>query len=261
MKLGKEIKITNIVQEDEKAELTKLAKKGFAGRHYLICDGIINTGSTMNRVRDFFLTNGAASVQTLSVFVRNKSRFIPNYYAMMIGQTDDIIFSETMFPSDFYHRGIIRIPTINDCGSVIETDTNWIDGPVDAYIYNSLKDRNSHTYVIESDEDKRIVGILHFKIDENLNAFLDVLAIDKKFHGKKYGMTLLLFFMSFCRFNNVRTATLYAPRNRQTFYEENKWIPTGKSVKFKLYGIFYEMKHYIIPEQLIEMSDQSSKEG
>lgn len=210
-------------------------------RPFLICDSIVNTGKTMNYIREHLLGHAAKDVMTLTVILRNGSKLIPNFYAMMCDKNDEIFFGRKSYPICFYFSGTIRQIDDRDSGKKINSGVEWIDRNIDDYLYIDVIDPSYHTYLIEN-EMGTVVGILHFNERKDKSIFLDTLAIDKNSHGKGYGSSLLAFLEDYCKFNDIHRVIMLARFEKVSYYKQFGYNETGKIYNFTSYGVLIEME-------------------
>jgi len=221
---GKIVSILNFPQKEK------------VGNKLLICDTIVDTGRTMEAVTKHAWKQGIEDVKTLSIAVRNGSEVIPNFYAFMVEQNDNIYFPTlAVYPTTVLPKGLIRLLKPADLSKRFECGKSEIDNiPMAEYIENSTK--GYLTYVIE-DKDE-ILGILHFYPGEE-ETEVEILAIAKFAQRQGYGAMFLKFLADWCRFNRRRYITLRAQKERVNFYKnmgfEETWKNTFVKMRFKVY--------------------------
>lgn len=207
----------------------------------MVCDSIVNSGTTLHNIRNYLLTKGVSTVKTLGLIIRNQTGFIPNFYAMVIDVNDQVFFGRSRYPVQAFKCGIIRRVSEVDKGKTIDVGVDWVYGKIDDYLYDSAKDKSYRTYVIEPENEQKIVGVLHFKDGENGNLFLDVIAIDKQYQNRGYATSLLRFLEEYKQINNYRGIIILAIEDKCAFYERFGYKKTGK-LRELAYGKFCQME-------------------
>jgi GNAT superfamily N-acetyltransferase len=211
----------------------------------LVCDGIVNTGSTMGNVRRRVLDEGARSVMTLSLVVRSGSRHIPNFYSITIDKHDDVFFGSSPFPVRGFRDGTIRLldpASPEDVQLLIETEHTevYVHGTVADYLMQGVADPCWRTYLIETPEGDP-AGLIHFRHADDGTVILETWVVDRKFRTKGYGAALIEFFEGYCRFHRVRRCSLLAIKDKVGRYADMGYQETGR--RFALpYGDFVEME-------------------
>ncbi len=180
----------------------------FKGKFILICDSIVNSGTTLYNMKNYFYSREAEDVKTLTVFLRNGADFIPNFWASYIGEFENIVFGTTRIPISFYKVGNIRKLTKKDCGNTVDCGKDFIPNIIDDYYYRQCIDPTYCAYIIE--EKNNFAGIAYIKRLKNNRILLDVLAIKENMQSQGYGTALLRFLEEFCRINEINEIILYA---------------------------------------------------
>lgn len=237
-------------KQDVKIYSMNIGKKGksfqevifddVTNRSILICDSIVNTGSTLYNMRKFFLDKGAKDVKTLTVFLRNGAILIPNFYVSIIDKHEEVIFGIKRFPINFYQNGNIKLLTEEDCGKEINCPEPYINNYLDDYIYDQKVDSNYHSYIIEDAHGP--AGILHIKNKGNKEVYVDTLAINKDKRNNNYGGSLMNFLEDHCRINNFLRATLHAHESKVGYFKRFGYKETGQHYNLPAYGNFVEME-------------------
>lgn len=121
-KKGKDdFKIYN-VETGEKGKSIQELLIEVENRLVLICDGIVDTGNTLEKTRKYVLNRNPKDVKTLTVILRNDSKLIPNFYAMTIDRHDEVFFGRKFYPIKFYPKGNIRAIDQSDSGKELQLD-------------------------------------------------------------------------------------------------------------------------------------------
>jgi hypoxanthine phosphoribosyltransferase len=221
-------------------EFQELIFNDFNGKSILICDSIVNTGSTLLQMRKYFLEKGAKDVKTLTIFLRNGSKFIPNFWVSAIENYEDVIFGIKKYPINCYPKGSIKKIEQSDCGQKINCGKQFIRQTIDDYYHRQCMDPECCGFLIE-DEGKN-VGILFLKYLSPSIVYLEAIGIDEDKQDLGYGSTLMSFFEDFCRMNRIKKVKIWAYEDRVGFYEKFEFQKTGRISVLPSYGVFVEME-------------------
>jgi ribosomal protein S18 acetylase RimI-like enzyme len=234
---------TQTVQVSESdSRITNLPDR-VAGQEFLVCDGIVNTGKTMAKTRAALLGQGASSVRTLALVVRNGASLIPNFYSISIDKHDEVFFGDELYPIRSYKNGCIRLASDRDAEVTINHGVDFLARRIGDYIHapDHKPSDGWRTYLIESLQGK-IVGVLHFNHKPNGNVFVDTVAVKVDEQRRGYCAALLSFLEDYCRFNGVHRARLQSVENAVSIYEKYGFVRTGKAPSVRAEGVFVEME-------------------
>lgn len=211
------------------------------GSNFVICDSIVNSGRTMEKVRSELIRRGAASARTLALVVRNGSSHIPNFYVMSISSHDRIFFGDELYPARFYRSGCIRLAQDRDSGASIDHGSPYLLKTVGEFLTAHERSDGWKTYLMENDRGA-VVGLIHFQHKQSGAVFVDTLAVSRTEQRNGYGSALLSFLEDYCEFNEVTRARMYAAIDKVTVYEPFGYRKTGNSRKGTAEGDFVEME-------------------
>lgn len=221
-------------------EFQELISYDFTGKSILICDSIVNTGSTLLQMRKYFLDKGAKDVKTLTIFLRNGSKFIPNFWVSAIENYEDVIFGIKKYPINYYHKGSIKKIEQTDCGNKINCGKQFIRQTIDDYYHRQCMDPECCGFLIE--DEGKIVGILFLKYLSPSIVYLEAIGIAEDKQDLGYGSTLMSFLEDFCRMNRIKKVVMWAYEDRVGFYERFEFTKTGRQSVLPAYGVFIEMQ-------------------
>jgi len=211
----------------------------------IICDSIINTGKTVEIVRDFLIENNPNDIEILTVILRNGSPLIPNYYALMIEKNDDIFYNIDKYPIHKYHSGLIRKIKYDDATKhfKMESGTSQIDKwDIEDYLHCSVYSELYSTYVF--DVDKEICGILHFYEKNEHEIYVITIGVAKDKQGQKIGASLMSFIFEYSKFNKKQYISLSAFENVSKFYEK-LGFKHGNTIDLPNFGKLVEMEYKV----------------
>lgn len=200
-------------------------------RPVLICDGIVDTGNTLEKTRKYILSRNPKDIKTLTVILRNDSKLIPNFYAMAIERHDEVFFGREIYPVKFYPKGNIRALDQSDSGKKLQLEVPYISSCLDDYIYYAYTDGDSKCYVIEDDLTNNPAGILYFKKISQHEIFLDALAVDSNMRGHGLATSMLNFLDNYSKFNKIHKIRTLAVEDKVPMYEKFEYNRTGKVLK------------------------------
>jgi len=208
-------------------------------RSVLICDGIVDTGKTLENTRKYIISRKPKDVKTLSVILRNDSKQIPNFYAMAIDRHDEIFFNRKFYPIKFYPKGNIRAIDQSDSGKELQLDdAPYISRCLDDYIYYTYIDSNSKCYVIEEDTKNDPVGIIFFKKTSPHEIFVDAIAVATNMRGNGFARSMLEFLDNYNKFNKIHKCKMLAVEEKVPLYEKFEYKKTGKVLKLSKVTLF-----------------------
>jgi len=209
----------------------------------IICDSIINTGTTVEIVREYLIKNKPDDIKILSIVLRNGSPLIPNYYALMIEKNDDIFYNINNYPIYKYHFGLIRKIKDDDVNKHFESGNPQIDKwCIEDYLHCSVYSQLYSTYIF--DVNNEILGILHFfeKFDNEI--YVITIGTARNKHNMKIGSSLMSFLFKYCKFNKKQYITLSAFEDVSKFYEKLGFKPI-KKFDLPNFGRLVEMKYKV----------------
>lgn len=196
-----------------------LKSENIYNKNIIICDSIINTGSTVEIVRNNIIKQNPKSIQILTVVLRNGSPLIPNYYALMIEKYDDIFYGIDKYPIFKYPHGLIRKIKNDDVNKNFKSGNPQIDKwCMEDYLHCSVYSPLFSTYVF--DIDNEINGILHFYEKIKNEIYVIIIAVPKGQQRGKIGSSLMSFLFKYCKFNKKQYITLSAFEEVSNFYEK-----------------------------------------
>jgi hypoxanthine phosphoribosyltransferase len=220
-----------------------LSVEDIHNKSIIICDSIINTGTTVEIVREHLIKDKPKDIKILSIVLRNGSPLIPNYYALMIEKNDDIFYNIDNYPIYKYHFGLIRKIKNDDVNKHFESGNPQIDKwCIEDYLHCSVYSQLYSTYIF--DVNNEILGILHFfeKFDNEIYVIIIGTARNKQ--NMKIGSSLMSFLFKYCKFNKKQYITLSAFEDVSKFYEKMGFKPR-KKYDLPNFGRLVEMEYKV----------------
>ncbi len=213
-------------------------------RSVLICDGIVNTGNTLQKTRRHMLARNPKDVKTLTVVLKNDSKLIPNFYAMVVDAHDEVFFGRKSYPVRFYPKGCIRLLDQSDSGKILNLDVHYLSGCLDDYIYYVRTNEDSKCYVVEEGLGNRPVGLLYFRRTSPNDVFVDAIAVDVQMRGMGIASSMLEYLDNYCQFNKILRIRMLAISTAVTLYEKFGYTKTGMVIELSNL-ILFEMEYLI----------------
>jgi len=212
----------------------------FKGQSILICDSIVNTGRTLSNMQNYFWERGASDVKTLTIFLRNGSSIIPNFWVSTLDKHESILFGIDRYPVKTIKQGSVRKLKKKDCGGKINCGKPFITNTLDDYYYWQSIDPTCCTYIIEDEREFR--GILFLKNLGSGTLLVETIAVTKTDQTKGYGSILMKYLKEYCKINKIEEVKLFAHESVTEYYKKFGFVSTGNNSELSSYGKFFEMK-------------------
>jgi hypothetical protein len=189
----------------------------------LVLDSAVHSGKSMLLVLERLTALGAKNVLSYTLVLKRGSCFIPNYFGVVIDDTDRAFFQLDAIPNNrLIERkpsfGYLRALQANDVHRKnIRTGVKSIDGMTfgDMLYEKTVRPTNVYLYM-HRDE---ICGYVSFeKVDQKL--FIDVVASGLKFRGKGVGAALSRWAETWGRSCHCALIELWAIKNRIDHYRD-----------------------------------------
>jgi hypoxanthine phosphoribosyltransferase len=220
-----------------------LSLEDIHNKNIIICDSIINTGTTVEILREYLIEKKPKSIKILTVVLRNESPLIPNYYALMIEKNDDIFYNIENYPIYKYHFGLIRKIKNDDANKHFKCGDPQIDKwCIEDYLHCSIYSQLYSTYIFEVDNE--ILGILHFFEQNDDKIYVNIIGVAENKHEMKIGSSLMSFLFKYCKFNKKQYITLSAFEDTSIFYEKLGFKPR-KNIDLPNLGRLIEMEYKV----------------
>ena len=201
----------------------------------LIIDSSIHSGTSMLLISEYLEKRGAANIISYSLVLKRGSCFVPNYFGLVIDDTDRAFFELDAIPNNrLIERkksfGYIRLLRANDVHRRnIRTGVKSIDSMTFGDMFYDATVRPSRVYLyVHRDE---ICGYVAFeKIGPKL--FIDVVASAKRVQGKGVGSALARWAETWARSCDCQLIELWAIKDRIGFYANIgfKEVPTTQEL-------------------------------
>jgi GNAT superfamily N-acetyltransferase/hypoxanthine-guanine phosphoribosyltransferase len=244
--------VCDVERRKGKIKAINFPSKEIKGKKVLVTYARVDTGETLSVLSKMALQSGAVEVKTLSIAVRERALYFPNFFSFMIKDEDNMYLLLDDYPPDIQ----LPYPTVVSFPNAFIHELNpgdaykeWFkcgDERIDKigvgeYLYYKKLSKQCRIFVI--DDGKRIIGILHFSTRKN-QIWIDTIAVSKDVQGQGYGSKLINFFIDWCKFNSVQWIYLDAFRERETFYKK---LNFSKVQEFEIpsYGRFCRMKRRV----------------
>lgn len=202
------------------------------GRSVIIVDSTVNSGETLlaaiNKIKGF----GPKRITTYAITVKASARLIPNYFSILVGAHDRVLFVDgedsSIQNNRFMGYGIFRRLQASDlkkpmltCKKGFIDRTTWSD-----HWYEIQVDSFRHCFLFEEDGD--ILGFISYRCIEGGELQIDEIAVDYKAKGKKIGHDLMRWVETHARNMCCHVLTLWSVEEQVGFYEKHGYQLRGK---------------------------------
>lgn len=189
----------------------------------LLLDSAVHSGKSMLMAAQKIAKAGFSDIITYSLILKRNSVLVPNYFGVVIDETDRCLFQLPAIPNNRLceHKpfGIFRALSEKDTNrKFIKTGEPSIDETTfGALLYE--KEKGSHVYVYEHKGE--ICGVLSFSESQRA-VFVDLVANSgkKAYRGKGIGAALMRWAETWARSMKYEAIELWAIKKRISFYED-----------------------------------------
>ncbi len=225
-----------------------------SGKYVLILDSSVHSGASMKAAAKFALDSGASGVLTYTLVMKQGSGFIPNLFGVIVGDHDRALFLLDSIPNNRLFNSNIK--PVGQLRQLVESDCKLSPGSLDCGVASIDKitwgdlwyEHQVHgyqVYVIE--EHAKLAAFIKLKIDTHKHVlFVDVLATDKLFKGKKVGGALMRWAESLARSNKCRSLELWSIANMQEMYAKMGFEQVGESLDLGGGEIYFKMRRRLL---------------
>ena len=219
----------------------------FVGKNVLVIDSAVHSGTTMATVVETIWQAGAAGVCSYTLVLKESSRFVPNYWAVSIGDEDRAFFLLDAIPNNRFVRP-------GECAEGDETVDPFGNALVDAKpkrfpyftvrrlsredinkdkfkvsveslnrstwadLYYMMQNSDaSWTYVLETQG--KIVAYLSLEFPDERELSIEQVAVDPSFENKGYAAGLLRWAETLARLKDCDHIRLWAIAEEQSWYQ------------------------------------------
>lgn len=232
-------------ESDALSDLKDLLKE--SSTTVLVLDSSVYSGSSMLSSVRFLEKLEPAAVLTYSLIVKQRAGYIPHYFGLVVGDHDRALFLLDSIPNNRLAKpqllptGILREISADDVNMLDKLDTG-VDSISKIGWGDLWYDMHAHDFQIYIIEIKtKLVGYVKYRFHTSTQSLmLDVIAVDREFHGKGAGAALFRWVETTARSSSCRYIELwgYAPevaKYKSAGYQESgKWIDTGNGEKYQL---------------------------
>jgi GNAT superfamily N-acetyltransferase/pyrimidine operon attenuation protein/uracil phosphoribosyltransferase len=217
---------------------TQEATAAIVGKYVLLLDSSVHSGSSMRAAMEFIMSAGAAGVLCYSLVVKRGAAFIPHLFGVIVGDHDRALFMLDTIPNNrLFNRKLLpvgmlrqlfeadckRIPTSLDCGVKSIDTITWGD------LWYEHKVHGYQVYVIE--DAGNLAAFIKLKIDPiSRMLFVDIIAVDKKYQGKKLAGALMRWAETLGRATKSHTIELWSILGKISLYEGLGFDRTGETL-------------------------------
>jgi hypothetical protein len=211
-----------------------------ATRPILLIDSSIHSGRTMLAVSQKLSSLGISDIITYAIVFKKSSALIPNYFGVLLEQTDRCLFQLETIPNNRLCKrapfGVLR--------ALSETDVHRpfpvINEPsVETTFATLLYERENYgSNVFVYEHKNAICGVLSF-IKKGKSLFIDLVANSTEYRGCGIGAAMIRWAETWARSADCEAIELWAIENQVDFYksrqfiELDRWLDLG-TAKFKL---------------------------
>jgi GNAT superfamily N-acetyltransferase len=199
----------------------------------LLLDSAVHSGKSMLMAAQKIAKKGISDIITYSLIMKRNSVLVPNYFGVVIDETDRCLFQLPAIPNNRLceHKpfGIVRALSESDTKKkFVKTG----EPSIDETSFGSLlyeKEKGSHVYVFE--HKGQICGVLSFS-ESHRAVFVDLVANSKAsaYRGKGIGAALMRWAETWARSMKYEAIELWAIKKRISFYEDRDFRPLGREI-------------------------------
>ena len=247
----------------DKKEISLEDLSVLADKRILVIDSAIHSGSSMLAVCERLASSEVEDVLSYSLVLKRGSCFVPTYFGILIREEDRAYFKLSAIPNNRLIEkkksfGYLRPIQKEDVGrSDINTGVDAVGANFGGLLYDD-KAHGSQTYLFI--KGMQAIGAIQFKLEEKKGVFVNIVAVDKQFHGLGVGESLLRWSESLARSSGCREVTLWAINDRIGYYEKMGFfkanddaIPCGAG------ALFTYMKKRVL-YNIIDEQDEDERE-
>ena len=241
--------------------------------HLIVLDSSVHSGCSMRSIMDDLIQSGAGTVTAYSLVVKATSRFIPNFFSLIIGHDDRALFMLPNIPNNrVMPTGVLRMLDEKDiarkslvCGVSSLDRIKWSD-----LYYSTRVHPGQHVYVYEnliSERTSAFLGYISMNIPKSGDLFIDTLVVDQDSKGQKVGANLMRFADTLARHTHCRKMGLWAlhvandpQKDSVGFYEKCKFekVPGQRMILPEKSGneTYLFMQRMVMPHRLLQQEDR-----
>ena len=201
---------------------------GIAGPALLI-DSAVHSGKSMLAATKKIAGLNLPDVITYSLVLKRNSVLVPNYFGVVIDETDRCLFQLDSIPNNRLCErqpfGVLRRLDGGDTSlPFIETGEPSIDETTFSSLLYELE-KGSHVYVCE--HQNKIVGVLSFT-EKSKSIFIDLVANSASYRKKGVGAAMMRWAETWARSKKLDAVELWAIKSRVPFYQDRDFQLTDR---------------------------------
>ena len=216
------------------------------GEAILAMDSAIHTGSTFDAALRLIHVNQARSITSYSVVVRAGARIIPNYFSLLIGDTDRTWLPVERLPNQrLTPSGVLRRLDEQDIDKrMIESGRGFIDrGSWSDHWYELATNPDRQVYVME-DQGELCAFVSFCFCGQQIR--IDELAVDESAQRRQFGAYLMRWAENLARHRGCLESTLWSIEDRVSYYEKLGYANSGERLALGADGVFCKLKKRIL---------------
>lgn len=241
-------KVINFLDEKDPQAL-------LSGRRVIVVDSTVNSGSTLLAAVRKVEECSPATITTYAIAVQVTTNFIPNYFSILVGAHDRVLFVDSennaMHNNRFMGNGLFRRLQESDldkpmliCGKDFIDRTTWAD-----HWYELQTDPFRHCFVFE--EKNKIFGFISYWGFEGKELRIDELAVDHQARGRNIGHDLMRWAENHARHMRCQEVTLWSIEDKVDFYRKQcNFAPQDKRLDLRSDGKFFFMRKPLLYSML-----------
>lgn len=203
--------------------------EGQAGTAMLI-DSAVHSGQSMLAAIKKIQTFSFSEIITYSLVLKRNSSLIPNYFGVLIDETDRCLFQLDAIPNNRLCErtpfGILRKLGPDDAAAPrLETGEGSVDTDWTSLLYEQAK--GAQVFVCE--HAGKIVGALSFS-EKARSILVDLVANSTDYRRKGIGAALMRWAETWARSKKMDAVELWAIQNQVSFYQKLDFESVGRQL-------------------------------
>ena len=194
----------------------------------LVLDSSVHSGNSMLRSLRLIQANGAKRIISYSLVIKQRTRFIPHYFGMIVGDHNRAIFMLDVIPnnrlfagSNHQPLGIFRYIDADDVNresQCLDVGVPSIDKITWGDLYYEHRANGYDVIVIEDGEN--LAGFIKIMVKYEHTLHIDIIANDKGYRGKGIGGALMRYAENIARAQKLKFIELWSISDKIDFYKD-----------------------------------------